>query len=196
MDGLFDMIKNSPVIGFEGFVFIVAIVGVSAFLTTYNKRSKGAILIEQIKKLDNDTYHLISDVSLDGIEHPIDHIVLSVYGVLIINRKVFKGNVYGSEADQDWTIRRDNKVKTFANPLAEIEKNISKIATELDVQERHIYPIVSFSNEVNLEVEQALIRNGKVCNYDSIGDAIKAHHTPQLAKTKVAELVEQLETDE
>ena len=66
-------------------------------------------------KLDKDVYHLIKNVTLptdDGTTQ-IDHIMVSVYGVFVVETKNLRGWIFGSPNQKTWTqkiyIERSNQ---------------------------------------------------------------------------------------
>ena len=196
MTELIESITDSYVFGIEGFIIIAAIVGVSAFISNARKKVGGSYLTDQIKELDKETYHHFTNITLPELDHKIDHIILSIYGILIIHRENYDGTVLGSEADEEWTFSKKGKKKQRPNPLKKIKGSINVIAEHLDVKEKNIYPIVASSNTAELEIDPSLIKKGKVCQYDQIAETIQTYQTPKLAKTKIAELVEQLQKTE
>ena len=55
--------------------------------------------------LDKNDYHLIKDVTLpteDGTTQ-IDHIIVSKYGIFVIETKNMKGWIFGSQRQKQWT---------------------------------------------------------------------------------------------
>jgi hypothetical protein len=56
-------------------------------------------------KLDKEVYHLIKNVTLpteDGTTQ-IDHIIVSVFGVFVVETKNLKGWIFGSANQRMWT---------------------------------------------------------------------------------------------
>ena len=57
------------------------------------------------RMLDQNVYHLIPDVMLptsDGTTQ-IDHVIVSHYGIFVLETKNYKGWIYGNENDPQWT---------------------------------------------------------------------------------------------
>lgn len=52
----------------------------------------------------------------DGGEIHVQHALLTVRGVVIIDIKEVAGNVFGSDSMQDWTVISDKRRFTFSNP--------------------------------------------------------------------------------
>lgn len=58
-----------------------------------------------LSMLDKEKYMLINDVMVEynGKTSQIDHVVISNYGVFVIETKNYKGWIYGDEYSQYWT---------------------------------------------------------------------------------------------
>lgn len=171
-------------------IFIIAILGTT--LINYRKNQKGAELIERLKQLDNNTYRLISNVNFKSSDLKIDHIVLSTYGVFIIQRYHFTGVLSGTRSDQTWTLNHKNKQRNINNPLKLLETKISEFSKELNIKPKYIIPIIAYSNATKLEVEPKLLNDFTLVNDNQIIESIHFHKTPKIAKTIIAEMVEKL----
>lgn len=186
-------ITGSYLFGLEGFIVIAIIVALSLAVTKFSKKVSSKYLIEKIEQLDQTTYRHIANVPFKQLDQKIDHLVLSTYGIFIIERENFNGKISGDQFDSNWILQTKKEHQTIANPIANLTAKIGPIAKELNIQEKYLYPIVAFSNSTDLEVEQKLI-NKSVANYDQINEAIQFYKTPKISKEKIAELIALLET--
>ena len=150
-------------------------------------------LIEKIEQLDQKTYQHIANVPFQNLDQKIDHIILSTYGIFIIERKNYNGQIFGDLDDKQWTFQVKKNKQLIDNPITALKVKFAHIAEELNIQEKNIYPIIAFSNSAKLKVDQKLI-NQYVANYDDINEAIRFYQTPKLSKEKIAELFKLLET--
>jgi len=171
-------------------IFIIAIL--STTLINYRKNQKGAELIERLKQLDNNTYRLISNVNFKSSDLKIDHIVLSTYGIFIIQRYHFTGVLSGTRSDQNWTLNHKNKRRNINNPLKLLETKIPEFSKELNIKPKYIIPIIAYSNATKLEVEPKLLNDFTVVNDNQIIESIHFHKTPKIGKIIIAEMVEKL----
>ena len=92
-----------------------AIIAVVALLrivwTMFRPRLRGAFgetLLAAVlrRKLDASIYHVLNDVYLpldDGSTTQIDHVVVSPFGVFVIETKTYKGWIFGNPRDAQWT---------------------------------------------------------------------------------------------
>ena len=56
--------------------------------------------------LDGKVYRQLNNITLelaDGSTTQIDHLVISIYGIFVIETKDVKGWIYGSENERTWT---------------------------------------------------------------------------------------------
>lgn len=70
--------------------------------------------------LDKDHYILLNDCTLPDEQNQttqIDHILLSPFGVFVIETKNYKGWIFGGERQKTWTQKIYKKSFKFQNPL-------------------------------------------------------------------------------
>lgn len=97
-------------------------------------------------KLDKDVYHLLKNVTLptkDGTTQ-IDHIIVSVYGVFVVETKNLRGWIYGSPQQKMWTQKIYKNTYCFQNPLHQNYKHTKTLQTLLDLEEPQLHSIVVF----------------------------------------------------
>lgn len=73
----------------------------------------------ELKKLPKD-YFIINDVMVktsDNKTHQIDHIIVSKYGIFVIETKQYNGYIKGNDYDKRWLIKNGNKRFYVNNPL-------------------------------------------------------------------------------
>jgi len=118
------------------------------FKTPVGKGLIGEFLINLIAKirLDNNKYHLLKNVTLptqDGTTQ-IDHIIVSEYGIFVIETKNMRGWIFGSEKQKIWTQKIYNYTRKFQNPLHQNYKHIKTIQNILNIELDKIYSVVVF----------------------------------------------------
>jgi len=103
--------------------------------------------------LDKQTYRLVKNVTLptaDGTTQ-IDHIVVSRYGIFVIETKNMKGAIYGAEHDGQWTQVLGRHKHKFQNPLRQNYKHTQTLAEILGVAGDTIKPVIMFVGEAKLK---------------------------------------------
>lgn len=106
-------------------------------------------------KLDNKKYQLLYDVTLqteDGTTQ-IDHIIVSQYGVFVIETKNMKGWIFGSENQKFWTQNIYKKKHTFQNPLHQNYKHIKTLEKLLDLDSTKIFSVVVFVGDATFKTD-------------------------------------------
>ena len=107
------------------------------------------------KKLDKNTYHLITDVTLPSVggSTQIDHILISKYGIFVIETKNIKGWIFGSESQRKWTQQIYKQKNTFQNPLHQNYKHIKTLSELLNIEETKFHSLVVFTGESSFKTE-------------------------------------------
>ena len=108
-----------------------------------------------LAKLPKERYEVFNDVMLKT-EHgttQIDHIVVSRYGVFVIETKTMTGWIYGSENDKYWTQNIYGNKYQLYNPVFQNNGHVRALRKILDDDGKiFIYPIVAFSRQASLKV--------------------------------------------
>jgi hypothetical protein len=106
--------------------------------------------------LDKEKYMLLNDVMLeyDGRTSQIDHILVSNYGVFVIETKNCKGWIYGDEYSQYWTQVIYKRKERLYNPIRQNYGHVQALKIALsEFGEIKFIPIVVFSVQADLKVE-------------------------------------------
>ncbi|MEX0614530.1 MAG: nuclease-related domain-containing protein, partial [Methylophaga sp.] len=97
-------------------------------------------------KLDRDVYHLIKNVTLpteDGTTQ-IDHIIISVFGVFVVETKNLRGWIYGSPKQKMWTQKIYRNTYRFQNPLHQNYKHTQTLQALLTLEDQQMHSVVVF----------------------------------------------------
>jgi restriction system protein len=100
-------------------------------------------------KLDENTYRRIDNVIIparDGTTQ-IDHVLVSVYGIFVIETKNMKGWIFGSENQATWTQSIFGKKHQFQNPLRQNYRHTKCLAEYLGISHDLIHSVVFFIGE-------------------------------------------------
>lgn len=117
----------------------------------------------RLYKLPEDKYTVLNDILLvsNNNSTQIDHIVVSYYGIFVIETKNVHGKVYGSEGAEYWTqYLPDWGYKTFGstqehkfrNPIWQNNGHVKAVKRLLSDWKVPVYGLVAFSNEADLRV--------------------------------------------
>lgn len=96
--------------------------------------------------LPKNEYHLIKDVTLrtEGGTTQIDHIIVSRFGVFVIETKNMKGWIFGSANQKTWTQKIYKHTNRFQNPLRQNYKHVKTLEALLNIPVDAIHSLVVF----------------------------------------------------
>lgn len=110
---------------------------------------------KKLKKLDKHKYKVINDVILKTSRgtSQIDHLVVSNYGIFVIETKNYQGWIVGSENTDNWQQIIYNKKNFFRNPIKQNYGHIKAIEENLKLNNKIKYiSIIVFMNGCDLKV--------------------------------------------
>ncbi len=129
--------------------YFFPIILVMMFLkTSYAKGLIGEILVNFIIniKLDKNKYHLIKNVTFltkDGTTQ-VDHILVSQFGIFVIETKNMKGWILGDKNQKYWTQKIYKFSNKFQNPLFQNYKHIKTIENTLNIEIKKLFSLIVF----------------------------------------------------
>ena len=104
--------------------------------------------------LNKKIYHVFNNVILPnsgGGTTEIDHIIVSIYGIFVVETKNMKGWIYGNAKDPKWTQIVYIKRYPFQNPLRQNYKHMKTISEILKIPEDKFHSIVFFIGNCKLQ---------------------------------------------
>jgi len=96
--------------------------------------------------LDKNDYHLIKNVTIpteDGTTQ-IDHIIVSRFGVFVVETKNMKGWIFGNERQKTWTQQIYRSKHKFQNPLHQNYKHTKTLEAALGLATDKLFSVVVF----------------------------------------------------
>jgi len=100
----------------------------------------------------------------------IDHIVVSPYGIFVIETKNYQGLIYGGENAEYWTQNIYGHKKQFYNPIQQNQRHIKALQHLLaEYPDVPLYSIIAFSNKASVSVDAT---NASICNFSQIKKVI------------------------
>ena len=142
---------------------IIAIVPIILFILLLKRLpSKGTLGEKRVslmlKSLHKDKYKVINNLLItnNGNTTQIDHIVISIYGIFVIETKTYKGQIYGGENSEYWTQNIYGNKYQFRNPIHQNYGHIKAIKNILSEYPSIPYiSIIAFSQEANLNTSSS-----------------------------------------
>ena len=121
---------------------------------------------QELKKLPKNIYTVINNIwfSMNGNTHQIDHIVISVYGIFVIETKQYNGYITGSKYDEKWVRHIGKRKIYYMSPIRQNYGHIKALSNLLNIDEKNIYNIVCFSSNAKLKIKHdgELVRNTNI----------------------------------
>lgn len=109
-----------------------------------------------LSRLDRDKYMVLNNVMLKISDKTtqIDHIVVSNYGIFVIETKNYKGWIYGDEHSQHWTQVIYKRKEKLYNPIRQNLGHIKALKEHLkEFPNIPFYSIIVFTLNADLKVD-------------------------------------------
>ena len=104
--------------------------------------------------LDDDIYKRFHNIIINtqNATTQIDHVVLSRYGIFVVETKNYKGWIYGSKDEPYWTQSLIGGIRNkFQNPLRQNYRHTMALAEHLKIDHGRIHSVVFFVGEAELK---------------------------------------------
>lgn len=105
--------------------------------------------------LNKNDYHLIKNVTLpteDGSTQ-IDHIIVSRYGIFVIETKNMKGWIFGNPSQKTWTQKIYRHTNKFQNPLHQNYKHTKTLESCLGLSEAVFFSLIVFVGDSTFKTQ-------------------------------------------
>lgn len=139
------------------FSFLLGIVGVFILRLPSVKGYFGERIIrKKLEKLASNEYLVINDITLPtkNGSSQIDHIIVSIYGVFVIETKNYSGWIFGDEKSDKWTQVIYKNKEYFHNPIHQNYGHIMSLKNILsDYPNLNYISIVTFTPKCNLKIK-------------------------------------------
>ena len=178
----------------EIIVFFVVVSIISLVVKTFLPLIKGAVgekaVISLLEKLPRKEYRIINNVMLpkDEITTQIDHVVVSVYGIFVIETKNYEGWITGGERSQQWTQNIYGNKNKIGNPLHQNYGHIKTLQALLDLPDDAYISIVAFSSRGTLKVKT----DAHVIYYSDLLKTIKGYKKKIIEEEQLDAIVEKI----
>ena len=135
---------------------------------------------KELNKLPKDKYTVLNDLLIvfEGTTHQIDHLVISKYGIFVIETKQYHGFITGNKYDKEWVrhYSKDKKIY-YENPIRQNYGHVKTICKLLNLNDKQVFNIVCFPGEVTIKVKH----DGEIVDTYTINNAILSHKDELIA---------------
>jgi hypothetical protein len=136
-----------------------------------------------------DEYYILSDIVLKSNNGTtqIDQIIISKFGIFVVEVKTYKGWIFGDENSPQWTQALTSGKYKFQNPLRQNYKHIKALQELLGYNSNIFKSLIAFS--ATAEFKTKLPNNVIVGGNDYI-NFIKGHKTVLLSENVIITTIE------
>uniref|UniRef100_A9AA56 NERD domain protein n=1 Tax=Methanococcus maripaludis (strain C6 / ATCC BAA-1332) TaxID=444158 RepID=A9AA56_METM6 len=163
------------------------------FLTSLSKHSLSPITGKLndfpislfLKNLDKNEYSILKDYTLEynGDSTVIDYLIVSKYGIFVINSKNTSGVISNSKDDK-WVQKINGCEILIENPFLENDKTINMLKEMFSSKNIEIIPITVFSATSKIEVDF-----DNVINSPKLVKQIKQYENPIIPQKEVENIL-------
>ncbi len=140
--------------------------------------------------LDKREYHLLNNVTLplEQGTTQIDHVIVSRFGVFVIETKNMKGWIFGDPKHKRWTQQLYRRRHGFQNPLHQNYLHVMTLKSLLGMADHQLHSIVYFIGDCTFKTPMPdnVMRRGLV-------SYIKQKTTPVLTPAEVIQIVQTIQ---
>lgn len=140
----------------ELIIVLVVIVLIVKFKSPNIKGNIGERKVAKaLNTLDNNEYKIVNNLIIrtDRGTTQIDHVVISVYGIFVIETKNYKGLIFGNEYDDNWKQVIYKRSERFRNPIKQNYGHVAALKERLNLEkDLLIISIIAFTNRASLKV--------------------------------------------
>lgn len=109
--------------------------------------------------LNRRQYLRLNNVTLplsDGGTTQIDHIIVSSFGIFVIETKNYKGWIFGQERDAKWTQMIMGRKYQFQNPLRQNYLHMKTLSELLNLNLRYFHSVIAFMGHCEIKTRDDL----------------------------------------
>lgn len=151
------------ILGFFSAIFYKKIVG---FLGEFFVKT-------ELNKLAKENYQILNNIMINSSKgtNQIDHIVISKYGIFVIETKNYAGLITGNEYKNKWTQHLGKNKYYFHNPIHQNYGHIKALEEILNLKEDKFISIICMTNQAKIKVNA-----NNVTNINNIVNLIQSYN--------------------
>ena len=170
IEGIINVYSNNP----KMFLETIILIALCIILKVYYPKFRGFMgefwVKLELKKLPKDKYVVLKDIMIKDEKgtHQIDHLVISEFGIFVIEMKNYYGLIKGKEYDNKWCQYLGKNKSYFINPIHQNFGHIKSLSNLLKLDDKCFVSIICFSNQAKVDVKS----NGIVTQVDYLKSEI------------------------
>lgn len=136
-------------------IVIIVVLGLLSVLKPIikGKIGEGTVNLAAKLRLDPSEYTLLKDVTIPSRRGTtqIDHIILSRFGIFVVETKNYRGWIFGTADQRTWTQVIYKKKTKFQNPLRQNYGHIASLSEMLDLPKSKFKGVVCFMGDAKFK---------------------------------------------
>ena len=111
----------------------------------------------ELRKLSKE-YLVLNDVMLrteDKKTHQIDHIVVSKYGIFVIETKHYNGYITGNDYDKKWCFKAGKNKYYINNPVHQNYGHMKALEEIFDLKEEKFIPLICITSNAKTKISSS-----------------------------------------
>lgn len=175
------------------FLMLVAVAALKIWWVFYNSPERVGLrgerwVAETLLSRLPQGYHVINNIFLplpNNTTTQIDHVVVSRYGIFVIETKTYSGWIFGDEKSPQWMQTIYRKRSRFQNPIRQNYRHVCALADCLRIPKNIFKDMVIFNGDCNFKTEMPskVMRRRNAANY------IMSHSEILLSDKEVSDIV-------
>jgi restriction system protein len=143
--------------------------------------------------LDNNCYHILNNVSLPAAEGTarIDHLIVSIYGIFVIETLNRKGSISGSADEQYWTQKSMLRSHSFQNPLHQNDRQVKVLTKLLGMSPEQVFLLIVFIDDCRFKTPMP----DNVAQGKGFTQFIQRKKTPLLSQAQVNQCLDTIDKE-
>ncbi|GGQ04897.1 nuclease-related domain-containing protein [Shewanella litoralis] len=145
-----------------------------------------------LKRLPKNEYHRLKNITLptDNGTTQIDHIVVSQFGVFIVETKNMKGWIFGSANEKQWTQKIYHYSSKFQNPIHQNYKHLKTLEALLNINIDALFSVVVFIGKSEFKTDMP----DNVTHASGCLSYIRSHSVELLDPQQVLDIINNIES--
>ena len=152
-------------------LLLIALPAITTY-ASFNKGKMGELIVRtRLKKgLPAGEYDILNNIYLPigkGATTQIDHIVVSRFGVFVVETKNYSGWIFADASSKVWMQTIYHAKNTFQNPIRQNYHHICSIATNLGLPQKYIHGVVAFTGDCEFKtpMPDGVVYSRKLADY-------------------------------
>lgn len=177
-------------------VFFVLILAIRAYLKS--PRVRGGVGESKVSRrldlfLPGKSYVLFNDVTLPTTKSSaqIDHIVVSPFGVFVIETKNYSGWIFGNANSKQWTQVLYRKKYPLFNPLWQNAWHVKAVKRFLALPDKYVFSVVVFVGNAKIKTKRKLPSN--VVYLRNLRSYIRSHREQLISAHEIDSITKKFE---